>query len=131
MRAIPLFPRESTSPFVSSPSLRRNSKCTLCALSQEKPESVCMLPEVPPMPVGGCLLVVGEHPGSAEDAAGKPFQGEAGLSLRKKIASLWKGPVVYDSAIKCYAPQGREIEAEEIEACRPYLSYVIERVKPR
>ncbi len=78
--------------------------------------------------VGG-LLVVGEAPSRDDDAAGVPFIGKPGKLLRDTVKKFWKGPVVYDNAVRCY-PIGVEIEEEYVDSCRGYLTQTIREAKP-
>lgn len=77
----------------------------------------------------GGLLVVSEYPGQKEDETGVPFTGKSGLYLRWLLEQLWKGPVVYDNAIRC-APFGTEVSAGMVSACRGYLAQTVREAAP-
>lgn len=99
--------------------------CSRCALSK-----VARNPCVPPEGVGegpGPLLLVGEHPGRSEDAARRPFVGSSGKYLRELVARWWKGPVVLDNAVRCFAA---EVESESVDACRPFLAATLDEARP-
>ncbi len=79
------------------------------------------------------LAFVGEGPGRDEDEQGRPFVGRAGELLTKIVEAMkfkreevWIGNVV-----KCRPPGNRPPEADEMEACLPYLRRQLSIVRPR
>jgi DNA polymerase len=78
------------------------------------------------------LLFVGEAPGRDEDLQGEPFVGEAGQLLTKMIEAmkLQRSAVYICNVLKCRPPGNRNPEAEEIDACAPYLLRQIQAVSP-
>lgn len=85
------------------------------------------------------LMVVGEGPGADEDAQGEPFVGRAGKLLDEMLAAIGRRraaaepsqSVFIANVVKCRPPGNRDPQADEVEACRPYLDRQIELVKPR
>lgn len=79
------------------------------------------------------VMVVGEAPGAAEDAEGRPFVGAAGTLLTKTLAKLGvsRDDLYITNVVKCRPPNNRTPTREEVEACLPYLLKQIELVKPR
>jgi uracil-DNA glycosylase family 4 len=77
----------------------------------------------------GGLLIVGDWPGRAEEALGRPFVGPTARYVRQAVAQHWRGKVAYDYAIRC-APGNTQVKAKEIAACRGYMKTVVEDVKP-
>ena len=80
------------------------------------------------------LMVVGEGPGADEDASGEPFVGRAGKLLDEMLKSIGrsrKDNVFIANVVKCRPPGNRDPEADEAEACRPYLEQQIKLVKPK
>ncbi len=80
------------------------------------------------------LMVVGEGPGADEDASGEPFVGRAGKLLDEMLKSIGrsrKDNVFIANVVKCRPPGNRDPEADEAEACRPFLEQQIKLVKPR
>jgi uracil-DNA glycosylase family 4 len=80
------------------------------------------------------LMVVGEGPGADEDAKGEPFVGRAGKLLDEMLASIQRSrqrDVYIANVVKCRPPGNRDPEADEVEACRPYLDQQIRLLKPR
>ena len=80
------------------------------------------------------LMVVGEGPGADEDASGEPFVGRAGKLLDEMLKSIGrsrKDNVFIANVVKCRPPGNRDPEADEAEACRPFLERQIELVKPK
>jgi uracil-DNA glycosylase family 4 len=79
------------------------------------------------------LMFVGEAPGAEEDAAGRPFVGEAGKLLTKIIENgmgLQREEVYICNVVKCRPPNNRDPEAEEVRTCLPFLEQQVDLVKP-
>ena len=75
----------------------------------------------------------GEGPGAEEDAAGRPFVGEAGKLLTKIIESgmgLKREDVYICNVVKCRPPKNRDPEGEEVQACMPFLRQQLGIIKP-
>ena len=79
------------------------------------------------------LMFVGEAPGASEDAQGLPFVGRAGKLLDEMLGQngLTREDVFVTNVLKSRPPGNRDPEAEEIEACRPYLQRQVELIEPR
>lgn len=80
------------------------------------------------------LMVVGEGPGADEDASGEPFVGRAGKLLDEMLKSIGRSRndnVFIANVVKCRPPGNRDPEADEAEACRPFLEQQIKLVKPK
>jgi uracil-DNA glycosylase len=79
------------------------------------------------------LLFIGEAPGADEDAKGLAFVGRAGQLLTKIIEAinLKREDVFIANILKCRPPENRNPEADEVEACRPYLSEQIRLICPK
>lgn len=80
------------------------------------------------------LMVVGEGPGADEDAQGEPFVGRAGKLLDEMLAAIGRSRssnVFIANVVKCRPPGNRDPEADEVEACRPYLEQQIRLVNPK
>jgi DNA polymerase-1 len=75
-------------------------------------------------------MVVGEAPGREEEKTGKPFQGASGKRLRAELAANDLTKVFITNTVRCRPPDNRKPTAAEIKACREYLDYEIDRVKP-
>jgi len=78
----------------------------------------------------GGVLIVGMHPGLAEERAGRPNWGTTGQFLRKTVAKVWDGPVVYDHAIKCRPQAKSRVSPTMLKSCRPYLAQIVEDANP-
>lgn len=85
------------------------------------------------------VVMVGEQPGDEEDKLGRPFVGPAGRVLDKALAAagIARGDVYVTNAVKHFKwrPHGKrrlhqKPDAGEIEACKPWLSAELARVKP-
>jgi uracil-DNA glycosylase family 4 len=79
------------------------------------------------------LVFVGEGPGAEEDAAGRPFVGEAGKLLTRIIENgmgLKREGVYICNVVKCRPPNNRDPEAEEVQTCLPFLEQQLDIVRP-
>ena len=79
------------------------------------------------------LVFVGEGPGAEEDAAGRPFVGEAGKLLTKIIENgmgVKREDVYICNVVKCRPPHNRDPEAEEVETCLPFLEQQLRIIQP-
>ena len=79
------------------------------------------------------LVFVGEGPGADEDAQGEPFVGKAGQLLNKMIEAMGyrREDVYICNVVKCRPPGNRNPEADEIEACEPFLKKQLAALRPR
>jgi uracil-DNA glycosylase family 4 len=79
------------------------------------------------------LMFVGEAPGRDEDLKGEPFVGRAGQLLTDiiKAMKLTRDQVYIANVIKCRPPENRNPEADELEACRPFIRRQVELIKPK
>ena len=102
--------------------------CKRCKLSQKRTNLV--FGEGAP---GARLVFVGEGPGAEEDAAGRPFVGEAGKLLTKIIENgmgLKREDVYICNVVKCRPPNNRDPEAEEVQTCLPFLKQQLAIIRP-
>lgn len=102
--------------------------CKRCKLSQRRTRLV--FGEGSPK---ARLVFVGEGPGAEEDAAGRPFVGEAGKLLTKIIESgmgLKREDVYICNVVKCRPPNNRDPEAEEVQTCLPFLEQQLAIIRP-
>lgn len=78
------------------------------------------------------VLCVGEAPGAREDETGRPFVGPAGQLMDRLLLSVGfrRNEVFICNVLKSRPPDNRDPEAEEIEACVPYLLRQIDLVDP-
>lgn len=78
------------------------------------------------------VLIVGEAPGKNEDLQGKPFVGAAGKFLDELLeeAGLKRGEVFIANVLKCRPPSNRNPQADEIEACAPFLREQTQSIDP-
>lgn len=79
------------------------------------------------------LCFVGEGPGLEEDGAGEPFVGPAGQLLDKMIAAMGfrRDDVYICNIVKCRPPENRKPDADEMEACKSFLTAQLELVRPK
>jgi DNA polymerase len=103
--------------------------CVACGLARSRKKSVPGVGDP-----NAEWLLVGEAPGSEEDAKGEPFVGQAGKLLDNMLAALGmkRGENVYiANVLKCRPPNNRTPEQREIGACRPYLDRQIALLRPK
>ena len=79
------------------------------------------------------IVVIGEAPGAEEDKRGEPFVGAAGKLLTKILEAInfSRDDVYICNILKSRPPGNRRPEANEVEACIPYLYKQLTRVKPK
>lgn len=79
------------------------------------------------------VVFIGEGPGADEDRLGRPFVGRAGQLLEKGLRALgWDRNDVYiANVVKCRPPGNRVPEAEEADACLPWLRNQIALIRPK
>jgi uracil-DNA glycosylase len=79
------------------------------------------------------LMFIGEAPGRDEDLKGEPFVGRAGQLLTDiiKAMKLTRDQVYIANVIKCRPPENRNPEADELDACRPFIRRQIELIQPK
>jgi DNA polymerase len=79
------------------------------------------------------LMFIGEGPGEQEDLQGEPFVGRAGKLLTQLIEGIGlnRADVYIANVVKCRPPGNRDPEAEEIEACAPWLDQQLQLIRPR
>lgn len=102
--------------------------CTLCRLHKSRTQAV-----PGEGPIDARVFLIGEAPGRAEDAVGRPFVGSAGRVLDRALraARLSRKDLFITNVVKCRPPANRAPKADEIEACRPYLLSQMEAVRPK
>ncbi|HET7710973.1 MAG TPA: uracil-DNA glycosylase [Thermoanaerobaculia bacterium] len=104
------------------------SDCTRCRLSAGRTQVVFGVgsPDAD-------LMFVGEAPGRDEDLQGEPFVGRAGQLLTDiiKAMKLTREQVYIANVVKCRPPENRNPEADELDACRPFIRRQIEIIQPR
>jgi len=79
------------------------------------------------------LVFVGEGPGQDEDRVGRPFVGESGKLLTRIIENgmgLTRNDVYICNVVKCHPPRNRDPEADEMEACIPFLREQLRIIGP-
>jgi DNA polymerase len=104
------------------------SSCTKCRLAEGRTQVVYGVgaPDAH-------LLFIGEGPGFHEDKQGEPFVGAAGQLLTKMLQGigLERSEVYIANIVKCRPPGNRDPQADEIEACTPWLVEQISLIQPR
>jgi len=78
------------------------------------------------------VMLIGEAPGRDEDLQGRPFVGRAGQLLDRMLRAIRLDPdIVYITNVVYWRPPGnRNPSAQEVEACRPFLTRQVELIAP-
>lgn len=139
-RPKPKAPAASAAPAPAKAALRVTGKtieeiagqirtCSACPLHQSRTNTV----PGEGNPTRPDILFIGEGPGAAEDAQGRPFVGEAGQLLDKMIAGMGytREEVFIANIVKCRPPGNRVPLPEEMAACTPYLKAQIALIQPK
>lgn len=102
--------------------------CTACPLHQSRTQAVFGTGNR-----NADCMIIGEAPGADEDRLGEPFVGRAGklLDLMLQAIKLKRSDVYIANILKSRPPQNRDPQADEIQACWPYLLQQIQLVEPR
>lgn len=112
----------------------RIAACTACAELAQARQRVVVGEPPSPRPGGSrpALAFVGEAPGAAEDAAGRPFVGKAGQLLDQLLAdaALDRSQAAVLNVLKCRPPGNRAPKPDEIARCRPYLESQLVMLRP-
>ena len=79
------------------------------------------------------IMVVGEGFGAEEDKQGEPFVGRAGKLLTDilKAINFTREEVYIANVVKSRPPGNRTPNADEMDACLPYLKKQIALIKPK
>ena len=79
------------------------------------------------------VMLIGEGPGSDEDAQGIPFVGKAGQLMNKAFEGLGidRSKLYIANIVKCRPPNNRVPEDDEANACLNYLRNQVILVRPR
>lgn len=78
------------------------------------------------------IFLIGEAPGSAEAATGKPFMGRAGQLLNQLVIEIGiEDDVFISNVCRCRPPENRKPTDDEIKACQPYLVHELHQVNPK
>jgi len=80
------------------------------------------------------IVLIGEGPGAAEDASGRPFVGKSGQLLEKILAACGfcrEQHVFITNIVRCRPPNNRVPQEAEVQACLPFLHRQIELIDPQ
>jgi uracil-DNA glycosylase family 4 len=103
-------------------------RCVKCRLCESRTRAV-----PGEGPLSAPAMFVGEAPGRAEDAEGRPFVGRAGRFLDEMLSriGLTRSDVFLTNSVKCRPPQNRAPRDDELRICRDeWLERQIELVQP-
>ena len=104
---------------------RPTFKCEKCRL--------CKLKRNYTLPAGNLqatILIIGDAPGIEEDGSGKPFMGQAGQLLRQTLqqTGISTDDIMVMHSVFCRPPKNRQVTKLEIDACRPYITFIMENM---
>ncbi|HVE69924.1 MAG TPA: uracil-DNA glycosylase [Thermoanaerobaculia bacterium] len=127
------IPSEPLSPEPSEPSdwdalVAQAHDCTSCRLAGTRTNVVFGVGSP-----NADLMFIGEAPGRDEDEKGEPFVGRAGQLLTDiiKAMKLSREQVYIANVIKCRPPENRNPEADELDACRPFIRQQVAHIQPK
>lgn len=103
--------------------------CCNCVLRQTRNKLVFGEGSVDPK-----IMCIGEAPGRTENKIGRPFIGRSGQLLRKMLVAInlsLENDVFISNIIRCWPPDNRVPEPEEIEQCVKFLKKQIEIIQPK
>jgi len=83
-------------------------------------------------PAHAKIMLIGEAPSYVDDQRGTPFSGPSGVFLDELLtrAGLSRAEVFLTNIVKHHPPDQRELTAQEVTACSPYLTRQIAAVNP-
>jgi DNA polymerase len=101
--------------------------CTLCPLHEGAHSAV-----PGEGPARAEIMLIGEAPSYVDDRRGTPFSGPSGAFLDELLAraGLSRAEVFLTNIVKHRSPDSRELTAQEVTACAPYLSRQIAAINP-
>lgn len=102
--------------------------CTACSLHRHRTNCVFGVGHA-----NADLMFVGEAPGPDEDTAGEPFTGRSGQLLDRIIEAIGseRAQVFLTNVVACRLDDNRNLNKEQIEACRGHLEAQIGTIRPR
>ena len=107
---------------------QRIRRCRKCRLCESRTRAV-----PGEGPLSAPVMFVGEAPGAAEDAEGRPFVGRAGTFVDEMLRriGLTRARVLITNNVKCRPPQNRAPRNDELTVCREHwLDRQIDLVAP-
>ena len=107
---------------------REGSTCTRCRLAETRTSVVFGAGDA-----DADLMFIGEAPGAEEDKRGLPFVGRAGGLLNELLEGigLSRDSVFIANTLMCRPPGNRDPQADELDACRPYLLEKVRLIEPK
>ena len=104
------------------------ANCTACTLHESRTQTVFGIGSH-----DAKLMIIGEAPGFHEDQQGEPFVGRAGQLLTAMIKAMGyqRQDVYIANILKCWPPENRDLIAEEVATCTPFLNQQIALLKPQ
>ncbi|BBA37181.1 phage SPO1 DNA polymerase-related protein [Methylocaldum marinum] len=104
-------------------------RCVACRLHQSRRQAV-----PGEGPANAEIVVLGEGPGSKEDATGRPFVGPAGRYLDQLFRSqgIARDRLFITNCVKCRPPENRTPRRDELKICTNlWLKQQIELISPK
>ncbi len=105
------------------------AECRACNLSEFRQKTVFGVGDQ-----SADWLLVGEAPGTEEDARGEPFVGASGQLLDNMLRSIKlnrRKNVYITNVMKCHPIGNHDPKADEATACEPYLKRQIALIQPK
>jgi DNA polymerase len=78
------------------------------------------------------IMLIGEAPSYVDDRRGASFSGPSGVFLDELLtrAGLSRAEIFLTNIVKHHPPDQRELTAQEVTACAPYLTRQISAINP-
>lgn len=108
--------------------MKGDSTCSSCRLHQTA-RHICLLGKGPQ---SSGIMIIGESPPADRDNWDPCSSSPTGSLMRSSLSGVGLSPdeVFFTHAVSCRPPEGRAPTKGEIKACKRWLDYQIEQVKP-
>lgn len=117
---------------IATAKLRRRVRLAIANCHRCPLRSTCTAPVPFSGPTPARVTVIGEAPGSEEDAAGAPFVGRSGQLLRAHLSRhrIDPGEVAWMNVVSCRPPGNNTPTAKQVKACSYNLAAQVDVVDP-
>ena len=84
-------------------------------------------------PKSATVIFIAEAPGASEDEQGRPLIGKSGRLFRAALRSarIKEEEVYISNTCRCRAPENRDPEPDEVEACWKWTLKTLQTIRPK